>query len=162
MTQQPITSTVKKILTNRLFIFLGLLMVLILLSGYYVANYQNHLQYPNTAVILKNYPTGQTVSVSGSVIQVRNDSFTITDVYHKTVVYYTVYSSEKVSIGDQVEVLGLLGNAYQINPSKILVVTKFEYGFLLLRSFIALLIFLFFFRRYWRYDFRTMEFRRQK
>lgn len=162
MTQQPTTNTVKKILTNKLFIFLGLLVVLILLSSYYAANYQNHLQYPNTAVILKDYPAGQTVSVSGSVIQIRNDSFTITDAYHKTVVYYTVHSSEKVSVGDQVEVLGVLGNSYQINPSKILVVTKFDYSLLLLRSFIALLIFLFFFRRYWHFDFRKIEFRRLK
>jgi len=163
MTQIKPKNTGKKILTNRIFIFFGLLLVLILLSGYYAANYQNHLQYPNTAVILKNYPAGETVSVTGSVIKINNiKSFIVTDSYHGKVVYYTVYSSEKVSIGDQIEVLGVLGNSYQINASKILSVSTFDYKFLLLRSFIAFLIFFFFFRRYWRFDFRKMEFRRLK
>ena len=138
MTQLKPKKTVKKILTNRTFIFFGLLLVLILLSSYYAANYQNHLQYPNTAVILKNYPAGETVSVTGSVIKINNiKSFIVTDSYHGKVVYYTVYSSEKVSIGDQIEVLGVLGNSYQINASKILSVSTFDYKFLLLRSFIA-------------------------
>ncbi len=162
MTQLKPKKTVKKVLTNRIFIFFGLLLVLILLSGYYAANYQNHLQYPNTAVILKNYPIGETVSVTGSVIKINNNSFIVTDSYHGKVVYYTVYSSEKVSIGDQVEVLGVLGNSYQINASRILSVSPFDYKFLLQRSFIAFLIFLFFFIRYWRFDFRKMEFRRLK
>ena len=162
MSQLKTYSTVKKILTNRAFIFFGLLLVIIILSGYYAANYENHLQYPNTAVILENYTAGETVSVTGSVIKINNNSFIVTDSYHGKVVYYTVYSSEKVSIGDQIEVLGILGNSYQINASKILSVSTFDYKFLLLRSFIAFLIFLFFFRRYWRFDFRKMEFRRLK
>lgn len=162
MTQLKPYTTVKKILTNRAFIFFGLLLVLILLSNYYSANYQNHLQYPNTAVILKNYPAGETVSVTGSVIQVYNDSFLLTDAYHHNVVYYKVFSPQKMSFGDQVEVLGVLGNSYQINALKIQSVSTFDYKFLLLRSFIALLIFLFFFRRYWHFDFKKMEFRRLK
>jgi hypothetical protein len=162
MTQQKPFTTVKKILTNRAFIFFGLLLVLILLGGYFSANYQNHLQYPNTAVILKNYPAGKTVSVTGSVIQVYNNSFLLTDAYHRNVVYYKVFSTQKVSVGDQVEVLGILGNSYQITASKIQSVSTFDYKFLLLRSFIALLIFLFFFRRYWHFDFKKIEFRRLK
>ena len=162
MTQLKPKKTVKKILTNRTFIFFGLLLVLILLSSYYAANYQNHLQYPNTAVIQKNYTAGETVSVTGSVIQVNNNSFLLTDAYHHNVVNYKVYSTQKVSVGDQVEVLGILGNSYQINASKIQSVSTFDYKFLLLRSFIAFLIFLFFFRRYWGFDCRKMEFRRLK
>ena len=41
------------------------------------------------------------------------------DQYHGTDVYFTIFSSEKVSIGDKVEVLGVLGNSYQITASKI-------------------------------------------
>lgn len=161
MTQQH-KSTLKKILTSRKVIFVGLLLALILLSIYYISNYQHHLEHPNTGVILKNYPLGDTVAVSGVVTETHNDGFNILDKYHGIGVNYTVYSPEKVSIGDQVEVLGVLGDFYQIVASKILVIPSFDYNFMLLRSGIALLIFLFFFRRYWSFDFKKMEFRRLK
>jgi cytochrome c-type biogenesis protein CcmE len=162
MTQQQPKNTLKKIVTSRKFIFIGLLSVLILLSIYYVSNYQQHLENPNTGVILKNYPLGATVAVSGVVTSVQNDSFILLDNYHGTKVNYTIYSQDKLSNGDQVEVLGVLGDSYQITASKILVISSFDYNFMLLRSGIALLILLFFFRRYWRFDFKKMMFRRLK
>lgn len=162
MTKEHPKSTMKKIVTSRKFIFIGLLLVLILLSIYYVSNYQQHLENPNTGVILKNYPLGATVAVSGVVTSVQNDSFILLDNYHGTKVNYTIYSQDKVSNGDQVEVLGVLGDSYQITASKILVISSFDYNFMLLRSGIALLILLFFFRRYWRFDFKKMMFRRLK
>jgi cytochrome c-type biogenesis protein CcmE len=162
MTKEHPKSTMKKIVTSMKFIFIGLLLVLILLSIYYVSNYQQHLENPNTGVILKNYPLGATVAVSGVVTSVQNDSFILLDNYHGTKVNYTIYSQDKVSNGDQVEVLGVLGDSYQITASKILVISSFDYNFMLLRSGIALLILLFFFRRYWRFDFKKMMFRRLK
>jgi cytochrome c-type biogenesis protein CcmE len=162
MTKEHPENTLKKIVTSRKFMFVGLLLALILLSIYYVSNYQQHLEHPNTSVILKNYPLGETVAVSGIVTAVHNDGFTLLDKYHGIGVNYTVFSPEKVSNGDQVEVLGVLGDSYQIAASKILVISSFDYNFMLLRSGIALLIFLFFFRRYWRFDFKKMMFRRLK
>lgn len=148
------------VITDRKFILISLVLALILLCSYYESNYEQHLEYPDTSIILKNYPTGQTVSVSGNVEEVFNDSFILSDVYHNIQVNYTVYSPEKVSIGDNVEVLGVLGNSYNINASKILVVSGFDYHFMIYRSAIILLIFIYFFRRYWRFDFRKMVFRR--
>jgi hypothetical protein len=63
----------------------GLVLALILLSFYYVTNYQKHLEYPNTGII------GETVIVSGVVTHVNTEGFFI-DKYH-------VFSSEKVSSG---------------------------------------------------------------
>lgn len=151
---------IKKLLNNRKFIFIVLLMALVLLTAYYVSNYQQHLENPNTSIILESYPLGQTVAVSGDVTNVNNGSFTLLDEYHYTRVNYTVYSPEKLSVGDEAEVLGTLEDNYQISASKILVITSFDYNFMLLRSGIAVLIFLFFFFRYWRFDFKKFEFRR--
>ena len=162
MTGEQLRWTIKRIFGNRKFILIILLLALIVLGSYYVLNYQQHLEHPNTSIILKNYPIGQTVAVTGVVKKVNNNNFILLDTYHGIEVNYTIYSTEKVSIGDQVEVLGILGDSYQINSYKILVITNFDYNFMLLRSGIGLLIFLFFFRRYWRFDFKKMEFRRLK
>jgi hypothetical protein len=155
-------STLKKFFSKKKIIFIGLLLAFIFLSFYYASNYQQHLENPNTGVILKSYPIGETVAVSGVVTEIHNDGFTLSDSYHGIEINYTVYSTEKVFINDQIEVLGTLEDSYQISASKILVISSFDYNFMLLRSGIALLIFLFFFRRYWHFDFKKMEFRRLK
>jgi hypothetical protein len=162
MTQENSKLIIKKIINNRKFILIGLLLALILLSVYYASNYQQHLENPNTSIILKSYPLGETVAVTGVVEEVNNNSFIIQDNYQGIEVNYTIYSTEKVSKDDQVEVLGILGDSYQISASKILIISNFDYNFMLLRSGLGLLIFLFFFRRYWRFDFKKMEFRRFK
>ncbi|MBZ2167095.1 hypothetical protein [Methanobacterium spitsbergense] len=162
MIEEKPKQPLKNIFKSRKFILIGLVLALILLCIYYESNYQQHQEYPNTSIILKNYPIGQTVSVSGVVTEVNNDNFILLDKYQGIEVKYTVYSTQKISNRDQVEVLGVLGNSYQISPSKILVISSFDYNFMLLRSGIALLIFLFFFRRYWRFDFKKMEFKRLK
>ena len=162
MTIEKSKTTLKKFFSHKKIIFIGLLLAFIFLSVYYASNYQQHLENPNTGVILKSYPIGETVAVSGVVTEVHNDGFTILDSYHGIGVNYTVHSTEKVSINDQIEVLGTLEDSYHISASKILVISSFDYNFMLLRSGIALLIFLFFFRRYWRFDFKKMEFRRLK
>ena len=64
-------------------IFIGLLLALILLSGYYELNYQQHLENPDTGIIIKNYPIGDTVAVSGNVREVFNDSFILSSSYHQ-------------------------------------------------------------------------------
>ncbi len=114
MTQEK--STVKKILTSRKFIFIALLLALILLCTYYVSYYQQHLENPNTSVIIKNYPLGETVSVAGDVLDVQSDSFTILDEYHDTDIVYTIFSTEKPSVGDKVEVLGVLAKLTLLLP----------------------------------------------
>ena len=133
-----------RVVTDRKFIFISLVLALILLSVYYESNYEQHLEYPDTSIILKDYPVGQTVSVSGNVREVYNNSFILSDIYHNIEVNYTVYSPEKVSIGDNVEVLGVLGNSYNISASKILVVSAFDYHFMIFRSAVILLIFIYF------------------
>ena len=162
MIEEKPKQPLRNIFKSRKSILIGLLLALILLSVYYASNYQQHLENPNTSIILKSYPLGETVAVTGVVEEVNNNSFLIRDNYHGIEVNYTIYSTENVSKDDQVEVLGILGDSYQISASKILIISNFDYDFMLLRSGLGLLIFLFFFRRYWRFDFKKMEFRRFK
>jgi len=154
--------SIKRVISSRKLIFISLILALILLSSYYELNYQQHLENPDTSIIIKNYPLGETVAVSGDVREVYNNSFILADTYHQIEVNYTIYSPQKVSTGDNVEVLGVLGTSYHITASKILVISAFDYQFMIVRSAIILLIFIYFFRRYWRFDFGKMEFRRLK
>lgn len=151
-----------KLVKDRRFIFFGLLIVLIILSVYFASNYQNHLENPNTSTIVKNYPLGETVAVSGVVSDVHEGGFNLSDEYHGMDINYTVTSEENVSKGDQVEVLGILQPSYRVNATKILVITSFDYSFMLLRSALVALIFLFFFFRYWEFDLKKLEFRRRR
>jgi putative flippase GtrA len=162
MTDKTLNQRVQRVLTDRKFIFIGLLIILVLMSIYFALNYQNHLQNPNTAVILKSYPLGQTVAVSGAVTNVQDGSFTLSDMYHGIDVNYTIISGVNVSAGDQVEVLGILGNGNRVNAGKVLVTPSFDYDFMLLRSALVALIFLFFFNMYWSFNFENMEFRRRR
>jgi hypothetical protein len=129
---------------------------------YYNSNYQSHLEYPDSSLILKDYPLGGTVSVSGVVTNSYNDGFLLSDNYHGTAVNYHVLSNQKLEVGDEAEVLGTLIPNYTIKSSKILVITKFDYEFMLLRSFLVVIIFILLFRRYWRFNISRMEFRRVK
>lgn len=153
---------INRIITSRKLIFISLILGLILLSSYYELNYQKHLEHPDTGIIIKDYPIGDTVAVSGNVREVYKDSFILSDTYHQTEVNYTIYSPQKVSTGDSVELLGVLGNSYHINASNILITSAFDYQFMIVRSAIIFLIFIYFFRRYWRFDFGKMVFRRLK
>lgn len=152
----------RKILTDRKFIFLGLLFLLILMSFYFSSNYQKHLENPNTAIILKNYPLGETVAVSGVVSEVHDGGFSVSDMYHGLEISYTIISDEKVSRGDQVEVLGTLEPSNHVLASKILVVSSFDYTFMLFRSAVVGIIFIVFFLYYWSFDVNTFEFRRRR
>ena len=138
------------------------MIVLMFLCLYYNSNYQSHLEYPDSSLILKDYPLGGTVSVSGVVTNSYNDGFLLSDNYHGTAVNYHVLSNQELEIGDEAEVLGTLIPNYTIKSSKILVITKFDYEFMLLRSFLVVIIFILLFRRYWRFNISKMKFRRVK
>jgi hypothetical protein len=152
----------RKIVTDRRFIFFGLLILLILMSFYFESNYQKHLENPTTAIILKSYPLGETVAVSGVVKEVHDGGFSVSGMYHGFDVSYTIVSDEKVSPGDQAEVLGVLEPANHVNAAKVLVVPSFDYSFMLFRSAIVGLIFIVFFLYYWSFDLKKLEFRRRR
>jgi hypothetical protein len=138
--------------------------LLALLAGlclYYQENYEAH-QYPDTTVILKSYPVGETVSVSGKVASTSTGGFKLQDTSTREKVTYTISSSYPVFPGDNVRLSGVLGPDYQITASRVLVTPQWSYEFLLLRSLLAFLFLAWLFNRYWHFDREKMEFQRRK
>lgn len=139
-----------------------LILILSLLCVYYYNNYEVNAEYPSVKTIISSYPEGEIVSVGGVVSGIYSNGFYLKDNFHGEKVVYKVNSSSKVEINDYVSVLGRLGPEYNIEPSKILVAKRWKEDFLLLRSAIGGIILLFIFWRYWKFDFKLMEFIRRK
>lgn len=141
----------------------ALILLLTLLAGlclYYHETYEAH-QYPDTEAILKNYPTGETVSVSGKVTSIFNGGFKLEDDINKNVIY-TVSSSHPVLEGDMVRISGILGSDYQISASRILVTPRWSNNFMLLRSLLAAIFLAWLFNHYWKFSTEKMEFQRRR
>ena len=147
---------------NRVIIFLVLFLILVGLCIYYYDNYMTYQDHPGTGAILLSYPEGQMVAVSGTVTSISPGSFYIKEEYQDKTVTYQIISSENVSAGDKVQVLGLLGQDYQITASQMKITTKWDNYLLLLRSFLAFFFLLFIFHRYWRFNWKQREFVRRK
>jgi hypothetical protein len=147
---------------NRVIIFFTLFLILIGLCIYYNDNITAKQSYPTTGAVVKYYPEGQMVSVSGTVTGTFNNGFYIQDYYRDKSVTFRVYSDIKVSPGYKIGVIGVLGPDYQIKTQSITVTEKWSYQFVLLRSFLALLFLVFIFHRYWRFDLKTYEFVRRR
>ncbi len=147
---------------NRAVALFILILILSLLCVYYYNNYEVNAEYPSVKTVISSYPEGETVSVSGVVSGIYSGGFYLKDSFHGEKVVYNVNSSSKLEIDDYVSVLGRLGPAGNIEPSKILVAKRWKENFLLLRSAIGGIILLFIFWRYWKFDFKLMEFVRRK
>ncbi|MCE5213850.1 MAG: hypothetical protein LLF83_03920 [Methanobacterium sp.] len=144
---------------------ISIIILFLILTGlciYYHDNIWEKQLYPSTGVVVKYYPQGEMVAVSGTVTEIFNNGYYMEDNYENHVIKFKVYTTQKVKEGDKTQVLGVLGPDYQLTPSKIIVTEEWSYQFLLLRSFIALLFLVFIFNRYWRFDFANYEFIRRK
>lgn len=151
-----------KIPGKRIISLLILFLILVGLCIYYYDNFMAHQEYPSLGVVVNNYPEGNMVSVSGTVTETFDNGFYMQDNYQGKTVTFKVYTDSKVRLGDKSQVLGVLGSDYQITPSKMIIIEKWSYDFLLLRSLIALFFLVFIFNRYWRFDFTNYEFVRRR
>lgn len=138
----------------------GSVLVLILLSLciYYDTHYEDSRKYPSTAAIESHYPEGSLVFVSGAVVRPNNNGFYLRDNDNRTIVYTILSSGQKVSPGDHVQLLGILGHSYTIQSTKVDVETNWGYEFILFRSALAFIVLIFLFFMYWKFDFKTFEF----
>ncbi len=147
---------------KRVIIILILILILSGLCIYYYDNINQKQAYPSTGAVVNYYPLGEMVSVSGTVSETFQGGYYVDDYYMNQVVTFKVYTDQKVEIGDKTQVLAVLGPDYQLKPTKIIIIEKWSYQFLLVRSFIAFLFLLFIFNRYWRFDFKKYEFNRRR
>ena len=159
----PINHKVELIVMDQKRITAGSVLILILLGLclYYHDYHEDNLKYPSTAAILSDYPEGSQVFVSGSVIKPNKNGFYLRD-GGKIDIVYNVISSEHVQPDDYVQVLGILEHNYTIESNITYVETKWGYEFIILRSGLALIIFIFIFFRYWKFNFRTLELIRRR
>lgn len=136
-----------------------LILVLFVLCVYYYTNHKSSLEYTPTSVILSKYPYGSMVSVSGEVTDLNDGGFNLLD--NSKRVTYRITSTSKVEKGDKVQLIGILGHSYSINSTKLIVINEFNNKLVILRSVIALIILIFIFFVYWKFDFKTFEFMRR-
>jgi hypothetical protein len=137
-----------------------LILILTILCINYNANYESHLEYPSTGAILAEYPENSTVYVSGEVVSLNKDGFELQDNYNGKKVRYIIETSKKAGIGDNVQVVGILGPSFNVKSTEIIVMESYE--FVLLRSALALVFLIFIFFSYWKFDFILFEFTGRK
>lgn len=150
-----------KPLKNRILISITLLLILIGLFNYYNDNYQINEKFHSANFILTNYPEGETVYIPGDYIGSFDGGFYIKDDYKGQETIYKINSSLKPSDGDIISITGTLNPSFTIDPQKIVVNKQWKEDFLLFRSALIGVILLFLFRRYWKFDFKKMEFKRR-
>ena len=143
---------------NRVIITLFLFTVLLGLFFYYTINFESNSKYPSTKSILTDYPEGETVYVSGIYQGSYNGGFYIIDPSYGNRVIYKINSSYTAENGDTVSIIGTLGPSFTITPQKIVISKGWKEYFLLFRSAIIAVILFFIFWRYWKFDFKNMEF----
>lgn len=146
---------------NRIIISIFLITALIGICFYYHFNFEYNEKYPSTDFILTNYPEGETVYVSGIFHGGYNGGFYIIDPSHKKVIY-KINSSFTAEDGDTISIIGTLGPSFTITPQKIIINNGWKEYFLLIRSGIIAIILFFIFWRYWKFDFKNMEFIRRR
>ncbi len=135
------------------------LSLIILLSAYYYTNHEMHEEYPDNEDVVEGFKNG-VVSVHGFVINRTDGGFYILIEYRGKERVIEVMSDLDVGRDDRVEVLGYLKDD-RIFPEKIIVYRKWSYYSIFIRSAIAIPIVLYFFFKYWRFDFGEMMFRRR-
>ena len=144
-------------------IIIGSVLTLILLSLciYYYDYHESKSKYISTAAIESYYPEDSLVYVSGTVVKPNNNGFYLRDKNNWSITY-NVVSGKHVQLDDNVQLLGILGSNYTIKSTRIYVETKWGYEFIIFRSALALIVLLFIFFRYWKFDFKTFQIIRLK
>ena len=141
---------------KRITVLSALILILLILCIYYYNYHESNSKYPSTADIESHYPEGSLVFIDGTVIKPNNKGFYLRDKNNLDIVY-NVISGKHVQPDDNVQLLGILGPNYTIKSTRIYVETKWGYEFIIFRSALALIVLLFIFFRYWKFDFKTFE-----
>lgn len=147
-------------------LILGIIFTLLifLLCYNYAFNYHNALQNEdrtdltkdNTVITLENY-----VFMLATVTDEYDDGI-IVEVYNNdSVNYYKIKTPSKKDVGYPVVIFGTISSNNEIVANKILIRSTSEMIFIIFRSFIGLILFLLIFLKYWKFDFRKIEFKRR-
>ena len=146
--------SIKNLIKNRIVIFIVLLAILTSLCIYYIDNYQLHPFGQEISPNNKNF-----TAISGTVTQTFNGGFYTTS---SNGTQYKILSSINVSNNDKIQLQGTISPNNTIIPTKIIVSPNWSFQFVILRSFLALLVLAFFFFKYWKFNFQEKIFIRRK
>ena len=139
-----------------------LILILSELSLYYIDNSDKYENYPSLTDIISNYPEGKMVSACGTVKQIQPTGFLMSEYFNNTLITFKVYSTQNVSLKDNVSVLGILNENNQIISRYILIEDSSSFYIILIQSLFAIIILFFIFNRYWIFDKDEKKFIRKK
>lgn len=148
-----ISGSLRRLAGSRILILVILVLILAGLCVYYNDLYFEKVNVPSSIV---NH-SGDAVTVSGEVISIEPDGFVI-----KYISNYRIESPLKVSMGDEVQVIGILDTGNTIINTRIFVLPKWDYIFVFVRSIFGLLLVMVLFFRYWTFNFKEKVFLRRK
>ena len=135
-----------------------ILLVLLFLLCY---NYSVEGYYHDISVIdLLNGYSANEVLVYGPVTSVSNNGFVVYSVRDSSP--YKIETNLKLNIGTDVYVLGTLKSNNEIILTKIMTFSMKGVFYTFLVSFFGLIIFLFVFLKYWKFNFKELLFIRRK
>jgi hypothetical protein len=161
--KSKISEYLKKIINNRALSLTILLIIFLFLCFYYYGNFMEHQEYPTVTQDLFNYTVGETISFSITVEKTYPGGFYLYyGRYQGKNIYYKVNSSQEVDTGDKVYFLGIMEPANQIISTKMIIIKKWSYYSLILRSLVAFVILILIFNKYWYFNHEKREFRRRK
>ncbi|MGF7119238.1 hypothetical protein [Methanobacterium oryzae] len=147
------------IIIKKSFSLFILIVILLSLCINFSENYYSHLTYPNPGSSVLGAPGVYTFAVSGEVIEIHADGFSILD---ENNIKVRIESTEKVQKGDFVEVLGFLQPSNVFKSIKVIRGYKWGNEFLILRSIFGLILLLIIFFRYWNFEFKNLVFMRRR
>jgi hypothetical protein len=142
----------KRSILGTIFLFL----LLLLCFSYAYGGY-----YKDISVIdVLNGYSGNEVMVYGPVTSVYSDGFEVYSVRNSSA--YKVKTNLKVNLGTDIYILGTLNSNNEIIITKIIPFSMNGVSNIFLSSFFGLIIFLFVFLKYWKFNFKEILFIRRK
>lgn len=145
-------------ISKNTFFLIILIASLLILFINFDENYNYHITYPNPGSTVPGAPWENTFLISGEVLKVNSQGF---ELGMDNDININVISAEKVNKGDFVQILGFIQSPNTFKEIRIIKTDRWGDEFLFIRSFMGLMLFLFIFLKYWKFNLKTFSFRRK-
>ena len=143
--------------SERLILGLIFILLLFLLCSNYA--YEGYYQDNSVIDLLHSYSESQ-VLIHGPVIDTYNDGVKVYNINNHEVI--NVKTKLKLNLGTDLYVLGILDPKNELIADKIMIFKMSSVFNIILRSLFGFILFLIFFGKYWKFNFKKMEFFRSK
>jgi len=144
---------------EKILIFITLISILLILCVNYYENYESHLEFSPSQLNITGEQESNEFTIFGEVIRHQEYGFDLLDEDNNMI---KVESTARPEIGSEVEVMGAFFITNYFKGVKVVKINKLGYETIFLRSIIGLVVIVIIFWRYWKFDFRHLEFIRRK